>query len=395
MAAKSDKKRVIAVGGGFASVKLALELAHDDHFEVILMAPHQELEYHGALYRSATGRSPLEVSIPFREIFKNAPNVQIINDFMTELRAQSNEIKGQSGRIYHYDALVLGIGYEIEYFGIRGMREHAESMYTVFDTIKLRNQMRDIFIKKQGQECKITLIGGGPTGTELACDISIFANIVSEAYHTKPAKPKVTIVDRADRILPQLSPEVSKIAAARLKELGVGLKLNMAVDHCTKQHVCLGDKEIMQSDIVIWTAGSRANSFFERYPDIFSLDPRKRVYVNEYMQANSADIYVIGDGASTQYSGMAQTAINDAIQLAANFKRYVRDEPIQPYVAEPPIYVVPMGGEWAVAQQGDKVSSGTSAWKVRRQADLDVMNSFLDKRLAEKHWQKAFEIAEI
>lgn len=395
MTSTKGKKRVIVVGGGFASVKLALELGRDEHFQVTLMSPHNELEYHGALYRSATGRSPLEVSIPFREIFKKYPDVEIINDFMVELRAQSDEIKGQSGRVYHYDALVLGIGYEIEYFGIKGMREHAESMYTVFDTIKLRNKLRDVFIQKQGQPCNITLIGGGPTGTELACDIPLFANIVAETYHTKPAKPKITIVDRADRVLPQLSPEVSKIAATRLRDLGIHTKLNTAVDHCTKQHVCLADKEIVQSDVVIWTAGSRANSFFERYPDIFSLDPKKRVYVNEFMQANAADIYVIGDGASTQFSGMAQTAISDAVQLANNFKRYVRGEDIRPYEALTPLYVVPMGGEWAIAQQGNKIVTGTAAWKIRRQADFDVLHNFLDKRLAEKHWHKALEIAEI
>lgn len=389
------KKHILAVGGGFGSVKLALELANDEHFEITLLTPHNVLEYHGALYRSATGRSPLEVALPFHEIFEKADNVTIVNDLMVELRAQAKIIKGQSGRTYGYDALVLGLGYEIEYFGIRGMREHAESIYTIYDTIKLRNKLRDTFVDNAGKASNIVLIGAGPTGVEVAGDLQTMADLVARQYRTKPTKPHVTLVDRADRVLPQLSPEASAAAADRLKDLGVKLKLKAAVGECKSTHLCINDDIEIKGDVIIWTAGSRANSFFERYPDIFSLDPRGRVAVNEFLQANSADIYVLGDAASTKYSGMAQTAINDAHQLAANFKRYVRKEDIKPYKPHPPVYVVPIGREWAVAEQGKELVVGKDAWAIRREADYFVLHSFLPKRLAQEHWRKAYEIAQL
>jgi NADH dehydrogenase len=209
-----QKKHIVIVGGGFASVKLALELSQDPHFEVSLISPHDQLEYHGALYRSATGRSPLEVVIPFREIFGDEPSINLINDFATDLRAQTKEIKCQSGRVYSYDALVLGLGYEIEYFGIRGMREHAQSIYTIFDTITLRNKLRDKLIQKAGQDCHIVMIGAGPTGVEVASDMGFFANLVAEKHGVPASIPKVTVVDRAPRVLPTLLPEVSEIADA-------------------------------------------------------------------------------------------------------------------------------------------------------------------------------------
>ena len=390
-----QKKHIVIVGGGFASVKLALELSRDPHFEVSLISPHDQLEYHGALYRSATGRSPLEVVIPFREIFGDEPSINIINDFATDLRAQTKEIKCQSGRVYSYDALVLGLGYEIEYFGIRGMREHAQSIYTIFDTITLRNKLRDKLIQKAGQQCHIVMIGAGPTGIEVASDMGFFANLVAEKHGVPASIPKVTVVDRAPRVLPTLLPEVSEIASARLNELGVETLLNIEVDHCTSKHLCLKTGNPLPADVVVWSAGSRANSFFERYPDIFTLDPKKRVVVNEYMQANSPDIYVVGDSASTQYSGMAQTAITDAIQLADNFKRFSEGQPIEEYSPKQPVYVVPIGHEWAVAQVGETISSGSEGWKIRRDADRFVFDSFLPTELAEKHWQKAFQIATI
>jgi NADH:ubiquinone reductase (H+-translocating) len=392
---QTQKKHIVTVGGGFASVKLALELSNNPSYEVTLISPHDQLEYHGALYRSATGRSPLEVVLPFREIFGQDSNVTIVNDLVTELRAQTKEIKGQSGRVYSYDALVLGLGYEIEYYGIRGMREHAESIYTIFDTINLRNSLRDKLVDKAGQEIDVVMIGAGPTGIEAACDLELFTRIVADKYDVERAIPKVTILDRAPRVLPTLLPEVSEIAQARIEELGISTQLGVEVDHCTASHVSLKDKSVLPADIIIWSAGSRASSFFERYPDIFSLDARKRVQVNEYLQANSPDIYVLGDSASTKYSGMAQTAIGDAIQLADNFKRFANGEKIVEYKDTQPIYVVPIGHEWAVAQVGDKISVGDEGWKIRRDADYFVLSSFLPENSAKDHWEKAFQIAQI
>lgn len=392
---QTKKKHIIAVGGGFASVKLALELADDPNYEITIISPHDQLEYHGALYRSATGRSPLEVVLPFREIFAEKNSINIINDFITDLRAQTKEIKGQSGRTYSYDALVLGLGYEIEYYGIRGMREHAESIYTIYDTINLRNTLRDKLIAEKGQEINIVMVGGGPTGVEASSDIDTFSRIVADRYQVEPAHPRVTILDRAPRILPTLLPEVSEIAMRRLEELGINTQLGVEVDHCTAKHVSLKGGQVIPADVIIWSAGSRANSFFERYPDIFTLDPRKRVIVNEFMQANSPDIYVLGDSASTKYSGMAQTAIGDAIQLAANFKRFAKGEATQEYNEDLPIYVVPIGHDWAVAQVGDKIHVGDAGWKIRRDADYFVLSNFLPEDKAKEHWQAAFQIAQI
>ena len=389
------KKKIVAVGGGFASVKLALELSKHPSFDITLIAPHQQLEYHGALYRSATGRSPLEVVVPFRGIFANSPIVHCVNDLITDLRADVRELKGMSGQIYSYDAVVLGLGYEKEYFNTKGAREHTESMYTIYDSLDLRRRMRDLFVQKAGQHCDLVIVGAGPTGTELAGDVATFADIVAHQYQSKPAKPTVTLVDRADRVLPMLDPAVSRAAAKRLQEVGVRFIGGLGVDHCSTKHLCLQGNKVLPADIIVWTAGSRANPFFERYPDLFELDPKKRVIVNEFMQAKSPNIFVIGDAASTQYSGMAQTAITDAIQLAENFKRFIEDKDLVPYKAKPPIGVVPIGREWAVVMQADKVLTGTEGWAVRRAADLWVLQHFLPHAQAEEHWRKGAQIAQL
>ena len=391
---QTQKQRVIAVGGGYASVKFALELSKNDAFDVTLISPHDELEYHGALYRSATGHSPLEVVVPFREIFAES-SAYVINDFLTEVRAEVKEIKCQSGRTYPYDILVLGLGYEIDYYGIRGMREHAESMYTMYDTIKLRNTLRDTMVNKAGQDMNVVMIGAGPTGIEAASDLGFFARIVGERYNKEPAHVHVSILDKAKRVLPTLSQEVSELAHKRLEELSVRTRLGVEVDHCTAHDVFLSSGEKISADCIIWSAGSRANSFFERYPSLFELDHKKRVVVNEYLQSKDENIYILGDAAATKYAGMAQTAISDGVFLANNLIRTLNGSDRETYIPQTPIYVVPIGLGWAIAEVDGCIKTGAEGWKVRRDADMFVLSNYLHEELAKKHWGAAFLIAKI
>jgi NADH:ubiquinone reductase (H+-translocating) len=391
----SNKKHIIVAGGGFAGVKFALEMSECKEYKITLITPHQQLEYHGALYRSATGHSPLEVVVPFSEIFANHPNVEVVNDLVTEIRAPTTDIKCQSGRTYGYDEMVFAIGAEIEYYGIKGMRDHSESIYTIYDTIKLRNRLRDCFLKNNGKEVDIVMVGGGPVGVEVAGDIKNFAKLVAAKYNKPVCKPHVKIVDRAPRPLPMFGEGISDIALARLHQLGIKFVPNAVVKKCTTQHLCLEDGKHISGDVIIWSAGSRANSFFEKYPGVFALDPRKKVIVNEFQQTLAPNIYVLGDSASTPYSGMALTAINDGKTLATNMKAVIDSKDAVAYNAIKPDYIAPIGPNWAIAQVGEIITTGDEAWTLRRQADLAILRSFLPENLAQKHWKMADKLADI
>lgn len=386
-------RRVLIIGGGFAGVQAAKVLGNQKGLDATLLTPHPQLEYHGALYRTVTGRSPLEVVLPFHEIFTEQPSLTVVNDFMVELRPHVHEVRGESGRVYPYDDLLLCLGYEIAYFGIPGMQEHSETVYTIFDSLRLRNRLRDTFLSHAGREVKISIVGAGPSGVEVAGDLGTFAGLVAERYDKQPAKPVVTLVERAPRVLPMFSEEASWLAGERLGALGVELKLNTAVNACHLHHLTVNETEKLPADIVIWTAGSRASSFFEKHPALFSLDQRKKVEVSEFLQANDEDTYVLGDAASTQFSGMAQTAIYDGTFVAQNLIRKAKGEAMLPYQPKPPMYVVPIGPEWAIAQEGDKVVSGEAGWAVRREADLMVLRTFLPEEKAQLHWKQGLETA--
>lgn len=388
------RHRIVIVGGGFAGVKTALELANNKNFYVTLITPRSRFEYHGAMYRSATGKSPLEVVIPLSEIFADALNVRVELDSVAELRPQTKEIEGESGRVYTYDYLVMSVGYVVNYFNIPGMAMYSENMYDITAAIKLRHRLVGVFRNAQPHKpVHITIIGAGPTGVEIASDIKNFAKLVADRHDIKNLDVKVSLIEAAPRVLATLSEESSRRALTRLHDLDVNVMTHATVTKCAEDHIVVNG-HAHKSDVTIWTAGNKANPLFESYPDLFTLDERKRVQVSEYFNANSPHVFVIGDAASTPYAGMAQTAIHNGMSLAQNFIRMADKKQLLPYKPKKPEYVVPIGGEWAILETDDGVIDGIEAWNARRQADKWVLENFLVYDLANKHWQRGEKLAE-
>lgn len=383
---------VVVVGGGFAGVKTALELMNKPGFEVTLISQGADFEYHGSLYRSATGRSPLEVILRLGDIFKDAKNVEVIIDKIVALSPTTKFIRGETDRQYSYDRLVLCLGNEKNYFGIPGLDVHAHSMYTIHDAIKLRSDLVSLITSDTREKARVIVIGAGPSGVELAAELQYFARVVSEKYGTPLKSIEVDLIEGSGRVLPTLNEAVSRKAYARLKKLGVHIFLNTHVKSCSRNIVTFDGSE-RAGDIIIWTAGSKSVDLFAKYPSLFE-NERGRVKVNEYMQVStSPDIYILGDNASTKYSGMAQTALSDAMYLARNFIREQKGEKIRKYSPKAAIYVVPIGGKWAVMQNGTSVRSGAYGWAMRRRGDLRVYKNFEPIKKAYKLWRKGNHLA--
>jgi NADH:ubiquinone reductase (H+-translocating) len=378
--------QVVVVGGGFAGVKTALDLANKPGIDITLIAKGNNFEYHGALYRTATGSSPLEVAIPLREIFKRAKNVSIILDEITTLSPEKNRVHSQTGNTYSYNVLILAMGNQVNYYGIDGMESHAHTMINVPDVIALRHNIINL-ARGNIAYPHVVIVGAGPTGVELAGDLQNFANEVAQKYHKKEKLFRVSVIEGSDRVLPMLRPKLSQKALLRLLKLGVDVRLNTKVNTCEPGKLCLDSGEI-ESDLVVWTAGSRIVDFYDHNKKYFTLE-RGKVAVDEYLRAKGhKNIYVLGDNAATKHSGMAQTALHDAKYTARLIEKMSKGIPTIPYSTRRPIYVVPIGPRWAVLQDGDKLITGYRAWLVRRRADLWIFRNFEPYKKAIKQWRK-------
>jgi len=387
------KHKIVIVGGGFAGTKLALELSNNKHFEVTLITRRGRFEYHGAMYRSATGRSPLEVVVPFSEIFAESLNVRVELDSVVELRPQTKEVEGESGRTYKYDYLIMAVGYEVNFFNIPGMALHAEHMYDISSAIKLRHRLVGAFRGANNKPVSVAVIGAGPTGVEIASDIKPFASVVAAKHQLPDIDVHVHLIEASPRVLSILSEETSKQAQKRLQELSVNVQVNTMVTECDQTSITTKNDGRIKTDVTIWTAGNKANGLFASYPDLFSVNNRGRVLVSEYFNANSPHIFVVGDAADTPHSGMAQTAIHNGMALANNLKRMSENKHWLSYQPKKPEYVIPIGGEWALLETDTGVTVGEAGWKARREADRWALENFLVYDVAKKHFDQGDKYA--
>ncbi len=383
---------IVIVGGGFAGIKTALELGNKQGFEITLISERSNFEYHGALYRSGTGRSPLEVVIPLRDILKRTKNVKFAQDKIVGIDANKKRVVSETGNIYPYDKLVLAMGNVVNYFGLSDMDELSMSLDTIGSTIRLRHKLKDLF-RSPAKSVRIAVVGGGSAGVELAGELDHFAQLVAEKYKTPAKKVEAVLIEGSDRVLPSLLPQASKKALTRLQKLGVRVLLNTQLNLCKPGKACLdsGDLEV---DLIIWTAGSHAANFYANHPRLFAME-RGRVKVDQYLHASGhTDVYVLGDNASTPYSGMAQTALLDAKFIATNLLREQAGKSPFWYRARKPIYAVPIGPNWAIIQTPTKIISGLRGWIVRRRADLAIYRNFEPYKQAIKTYRKGNHLAD-
>jgi NADH:ubiquinone reductase (H+-translocating) len=383
--------KIVVVGSGFGGVKAALELSNKKDIFVTLVSQIPNFEYHAALYRSGTGRSPLEVVLPLRSIFSRSNNITIVQDKIVGIDVKKSRIVSETGNSYDYDKVIFALGNVVNYFGMQDMEKATHTLDTISNTIALRHELTSLFKSKRSAE--VSIIGAGPAGVELAGELQHYAQLVAARYKKPVCSVGATIIEGSDRVLPTLDPKASKRAMARLQKLGVQLKLGTQVNSCLPGKVCISSGDI-QADIIVWTAGSKAVGFYSEHKDVFQLEAG-RVAVDQYLRAvGHENLYVIGDNAATPYSGMAQTALHDASFVAKNLLAEQAGRKPQWYRAIRPIYAVPIGPKWAILQTKTKVISGYKAWLARRRADLAIFRNFQPYKQAMKTWRKGNKLAE-
>ncbi len=383
--------KVVIVGGGFGGVRSALGLANKKGVEVKLISSQNIFEYHAALYRSATGRSPLEVAIPLRDFFAYAKNVEVVEDKIIDIDARSRLVEGESRARYEFDALIMALGNVTEYYDIKGLKEYSYGVKTIHEALKLKRHLHEQLINAESDRDYV-VVGAGATGVELSAELTAYLKKIRKKHKVRHAF-KVNLVEAQPRPLASLSKNFSKAVLRRLRSLGIKTFFDTPVRAESLDGIKLESGSIT-SKTVIWTAGVTNNPLFSRFPHIFKLGKVGRVEVDEYMQA-APNIFVIGDSADTQYSGMAQTALHDANFVVANLSRVNRGKPKKKYSPKRPIYAIPVGSRWAAVLWGSTKIYGRLGWIVRRLADLRLYLIFLPLGKALTTWRYGFVDEEI
>src|SRR3989344_7152656 len=379
----NKKHRVVIVGGGFGGVKAALELSqHSDRFDITLISDQPHFEYHAALYRVVTGRSPLEVCIPLSTIFEHR-DIKLVKDKIETVNPKTKQLVGREGSKYGYDSLILALGSQNTFYDIPGLREHSFVLKSINDALRLKRHLHEIFTDtteraKEGQfhPIHLVLVGGGSTGVELAGELITYARQLARRYQLDPNTVIVDLFEAGDRLLGGLEEKVSRQAFERLHHLGVNIFLNTPILKNQIEATYLMDMKL-KTKTLIWTAGVVTNALYAKIPGL-NFSQAGRVMVDLSMQAKSvSDIYVIGDAAASVYSGMAQTAVYDGAFVADGLWRKLNNRSPITYRPHRPITAIPIGPHWAMVVTRFGVISGRFGWFLRRGADLRFFSTIL------------------
>jgi NADH dehydrogenase len=363
----SPKPKILIVGGGFGGIRAAHRLAKHSDIDVTLVTSEDNFTYYPQLYHSATGGARTESALPLTDVLRGLP-VKVTRDTISRLDPDQRAVTGTSGTVYQYDQLILALGSVTNYFGIQGLQEFSYNIKTIDGAEKFKFHLHTDLITNKRPDPNYVIVGGGPTGIELAAALGDYLRRITRLHGLPHPEYKIELVEAAPRLLPRSSEAMSARVTKQLQSLGVTVMTGAAVKAETVDALELAGEKLA-SKTVVWTAGVSNNPLFKEHTALFTLAKNGKVEVDEHLQGRP-NVYVIGDNAATQYSGMAQTALADADFAAADIIRVVRGRPRTPYRPKSPISVIPVGAHWAAAQWGPVALYGQLGFALRRAADL-------------------------
>ena len=334
-----NKSKIIVVGGGFAGIEIVKRL-DESKFNILLIDKINHHQFQPLFYQVAAAQlDPSSISFPLRSIFKNKKNVQIRLAQVQSIDENNHSINTTIGE-FKYDYLIIAIGCETNFFGKNEIHKHAFSLKSIYDAIKIRNHMLQIFEKiisanetEKEALLNLVIVGAGPTGVELAGAFAeIKKNILLEHYPGIDfTKFKITLLEGTKFTLNNMSIQARLSSRRYLKEMGVSVRTETLVSNYDGETLMLKNGRNIKTKTVIWAAGvtgNRINGLNEK-----CIVAGNRIKVNRFNQVfGTKNIFAIGDIALMEtikypkgHPQLANVAIGQGKNLAINLNRQASD----------------------------------------------------------------------
>jgi NADH:ubiquinone reductase (H+-translocating) len=381
---------IVVVGGGFAGVKTALELAKRHIGKITLISDETYFLHHATLYATATGRNTAESVIPLNVIFADYPAVTVVHDKIVAFETDRKMVRGEKKQ-YGYGALVVALGSVTSFFNIKGMSEHAFGIKSLSEVRDFHDHIHEEVVNKKLDK-EFFVIGAGPTGVELAGALQAYLHTLIKLHRLTRSKARVALVEAAPRILPRLSKTASKVVSKQLEKRGIRVLVNHKVQALKDDSITIEGKEV-PTRTAVWTSGVANNPLFSAHRDQFTLAPNGRVIVNEYLEA-APNVYVIGDNNTVKHSGMAWPAFDQGAFVANHITRKITKSHLKPFVSRSAPCGIPIGDDWGYVEWHGVYAAGKTGYWIRRQMELYGYKQLVMPKLARQVW-RAHDIPEI
>ena len=369
-------KKVVIVGGGFGGLNAAKNLKKCP-LDVLLIDKTNHHLFQPLLYEVASAAlSPGEIAIPIREILRKQDNATVMMGEIVQVDKKNHQLILGNGEKVSYDYLVLAVGARHSYFGKAGWEQYAPGLKTIKDALTIREEILLSFEKAERLDnlaetekyLNFVIIGGGPTGVEMAGAIAEIAQktMFKNFRRIKPEESKIYLVEAAPRILQVFPEKLSKKAKEGLEKLGVTVIEGKKVTDITEDGVQV-EEIFYPCKNIIWAAGNQASPLLNTL-DV-PLDRQGRVIVEPDLSIpGNPEIFVIGDASTIldkdgkPIPGVAPVAIQEGKYVASVLKKQLPKEQRPPFVYFDKGSLATIGKGKAIAWVGKLQLYGVFAW---------------------------------
>lgn len=396
--------RVVVVGGGFAGLA-AVRALSGAPVEVVVVDRHNHHVFQPLLYQVATaGLSPADIAAPIRWILRRQANVRVLLDDVVQVHPAERRLTLAASGALAYDFLVVATGVTHAYFGRDDWAAHAPGLKTLDDAVAIRRRVLVAFEKaereadpaRQRELLTFVVIGGGPTGVEMAGAIAEIARqaLADEFDAVAPRTARVLLLEGGPAILPSYVEALRASAREALVSLGVEVRESTRVTEVGDGLVNAGEETIVAGTIV-WAAGVQASPIGRQLGADVDRSGRVQVSADLSVPAHP-EIFVVGDlmafsGADgAPVPGVAQAAMQSGRRAAANILARLQGRPTSPFTYRDLGNMATIGRARAVADLGWVRLTGYPAWLAWLFLHLLFLVGFKNKMVVLVQWLVAY-----
>jgi NADH dehydrogenase len=400
---------VVIVGGGFGGLAVARQLQRLP-VNITLLDRRNFHLFQPLLYQVATGGlSPANISVPLRALFKRRKNVEVLLGAVSEIDAESHIVTLECGKRIAYGYLVVATGASHNYFGHPEWEAFAPGLKSLEDALHIRGKVLSIFeraeletdVEKQRNLMRFVVIGGGPTGVELAGALGEIAHqtLKDNFRHINPGDAEILLLEATPSVLSSYEPDLVQRTRDALHRLGVTVRERTLVKEVHDGVVVVesdGKSEVIKSSCVIWAAGVQASPLgkvLARQTGA-TLDKAGRLHVNpDLTLPNAPTIFVIGDLAHIEQDGalvpgVAPAAMQMGEYVAAAIRARLTENslPVGPFQFQDKGAMATVGRAFAVVQLRRWKFSGFAAWITWLWVHIFYLTLFTNRLLVVIQW---------
>ena len=394
-------KKVIVVGAGFGGLNFIRNASSNKEIEFTLIDKQNHHLFQPLLYQVATAvLSPANIAFPIRRMFKKSKNVKVVLGEVTSVDRDKKNVELDSGINLSYDQLVIATGSLHSYFGNDSWSNYSQGLKGINDALVIRENLLKAFEKAENElnnEIKqeylnFVVIGGGPTGVEMAGSIAEIAykNLNKEFENFNSDDPNVYLIEANSKLLPMFSNKLSDKTEKYLFDFGVQVLKDEKVESVS-DHIVQTNKQTIKSRNIIWAAGNEASPLISKLNTITD-DYGRAIVDPDCSLKEDPDVFVLGDAANhkdlknNSLPGIAPVAIQQGKYVAKIVKNKILKIDRKPFKFSDKGMMATVGKYKAVGKIGNIEVSGFIAWIVWSVIHIVYLIGYRSKLLVVIEW---------